>query len=314
MLVHMIIFLWIIVFIVSLLTLLKSSDWLIESSEKIGLKVGLSPFIIGVTIVAFGTSLPELVASFVAVSQGVTDVVTGNAIGSNVANILLVVGIAAIVGKNLRVTKNLIDLDLPLLAISTGIFFMTAVDGVITLIESIFLLSTYIVYLFYTLKYNEDDDEDKIVNPDITTKDIIYLVVGIIGLALGAKFLVDSIVNISDIFNVATGVMAVTAVAIGTSLPELIVSVKAVLKGKAEVALGNVFGSNIFNILVVIGLPGIFSVLIIDPATLSIGVPVLIMTTVLFVISGISRRIHAQEGWLYLMLYIIFISKLFGLF
>jgi cation:H+ antiporter len=309
----MTIFFWIIIFVVSLTALLKSSDLLIDSSEKIGLRIGLSPFIIGVTIVAFGTSLPELVASFVAVSQGVTDVVTGNAIGSNIANILLVVGVAAIVGKNLRVTKNLIDLDLPLLAISTGIFFMTAADGKITLIESVVLLSTYVVYLFYTLKYNEDE-ESKEEKPVITTMDIIKLFIGIAGLSLGAKFLIDSIVNISDVFNIATGVIAVTAVAIGTSLPELIVSVKAVLKGKAEVALGNVFGSNIFNILVVIGLPGIFSVLVIDPMTFSIGIPVLIMSTVLFVISGISKRIHAQEGWLYIILYIVFISKLFELF
>jgi len=309
----MTIFFWIIIFVVSLTALLKSSDLLIDSSEKIGLRIGLSPFIIGVTIVAFGTSLPELVASFVAVSQGVTDVVTGNAIGSNIANILLVVGVAAIVGKNLRVTKNLIDLDLPLLAISTGIFFMTAADGKITLIESVVLLSTYVVYLFYTLKYNEDE-ESKEEKPVITTMDIIKLFIGIAGLSLGAKFLIDSIVNISDVFNIATGVIAVTAVAIGTSLPELIVSVKAVLKGKAEVALGNVFGSNIFNILVVIGLPGIFSVLVIDPMTFSIGIPVLIMSTVLFVISGISKRIHAQEGWLYIILYIVFISKLFEFF
>jgi cation:H+ antiporter len=247
------------------------------------------------------------------VSQGVTDVVTGNAIGSNVANILLVVGVAAIVGKNLRVTKNLIDLDLPLLAISTGIFFMTALDGKITLVESIFLLVTYIVYLFYTLKYNEDD-KPKEEKPEITTTDLVNLIVGIVGLALGAKFLVDSIINISDVFNIATGVIAVTAVAIGTSLPELIVSIKAVIQGKAEVALGNIFGSNIFNILVVVGLPGIFSTLEIDSMTLSIGLPFLMMATILFVISGISKRIHAQEGWLYLVLYVMFIAKLFELF
>ena len=313
-LMHMTIFIWIIIFIISLIALSKSSDWLIDSSEKIGLKIGLSPFIIGVTIVAFGTSLPELVAGLVAVTQGVTDVVTGNAIGSNIANILLVVGISAIVGKSLRVTKNLIDLDLPLLAISTAIFFMMALDGVVTLGESILLLATYMIYLFYTLKYDEKIGDVAEKNPKITTFDIIKLVVGIVGLALGAKFLVDAIINLSAIFSIGTGVIAVTAVALGTSLPELIVSVKAVLKGKAEVALGNIFGSNIFNVLVVVGLPGIFATLEIDPVTLSLGIPVLLLSTILFVISGISKRIHAQEGWLYLMLYVIFTLKLFGLF
>ena len=313
MLMHMEILIWILIFILSLVALLKSSDWLIDSSEKVGLKIGLSPFIIGVTIVAFGTSLPELVASLVAVSQGVTDVVTGNAIGSNIANVLLVVGVSAIIGKSLRVTKNLIDLDLPLLAISTAVFFMMVSDGVVTFIESIFLLITYCVYLFYTLKYDESGEKN-VKKPKITTSDIIHLVAGMIGLALGAKFLVDSVINLSEIFDIATGVIAVTLVALGTSLPELIVSAKAVLQGKAEVALGNIFGSNIFNILVVVGLPGLFSTLEIDAKTLAIGIPMLLISTILFVISGISKRIHTQEGWLYLMLYVIFMAKLFGLF
>jgi cation:H+ antiporter len=113
---------WIAVFIVSLVALVKSADWLLASSEKIGLSIGLSPFIVGVTIVAFGTSFPELVSSFVAVFQGVSEIVAANAIGSNIANILLVAGIAAIVAKRLSVTKDLIDLDLPLIAISTAIF------------------------------------------------------------------------------------------------------------------------------------------------------------------------------------------------
>src|SRR3989344_1847947 len=110
---------WIIIFIVSLGALVKGADWLIKSSEKIGLALGLSPFIVGVTIVGVGTSFPELISSFVATMKGVTDVVAANAVGSNIANILLIVGISAIVGRRLVVTKSLIDLDLPLLAIST---------------------------------------------------------------------------------------------------------------------------------------------------------------------------------------------------
>ncbi|NCS99155.1 calcium/sodium antiporter [Candidatus Parcubacteria bacterium] len=305
---------WIAVFIVSLFVLVKGADWLLASSEKIGLRIGLSPFIIGVTIVAFGTSLPELISGFVAVSQGISEVVVANAVGSNIANILLVVGVSAIVGKRLSVSKDLIDLDLPLIALSTAIFLLVAFDGSITFFESMFLIITYVIYLGFSLIYKDDEFDKKVSRPKVKPNDILMLVIGTIGLSVGAKYLVDSIQALSLILNITPGVIAITAVALGTSLPELIVSVKAALRKQSEVALGNIFGSNIFNLLAVVGLPGIFGVLYIDQQTLTLGLPVLLMATILFIISGISRRIHVQEGALYLMLYVIFITKLFGLF
>jgi len=305
---------WIAVFIVSLFVLVKGADWLLASSEKIGLKIGLSPFVVGVTIVAFGTSLPELISGFVAVANGVSEIVVANAVGSNIANILLVVGISAIVGKRLSVSKDLIDLDLPLIALSTAIFLLVAYDGSVTFFEAMFLVTTYIIYLGFSLIYKDDEADEKVKRPKITPNDVLMLVIGIVGLSVGAKFMVDSIEALSLILNIGAGIIAISAVAIGTSLPELIVSVKAAVRKQSEVALGNVFGSNIFNVLAVVGLPGIFGTLIIDQQTLTLGLPVLLMATVLFIISGISRRIHVQEGALYLMLYVIFITKLFGLF
>jgi cation:H+ antiporter len=305
---------WVAVFIVSLFVLVKGADWLLASSEKIGLRIGLSPFVVGVTIVAFGTSLPELISSFVAVSRGVTEIVVANAVGSNIANILLVVGISAIVGKRLVVSKDLIDLDLPLIALSTAIFLLVAYDGSITFFEAMFLTVTYVIYLGFSLIYKDDEAGEKVKRPPIKTNDLLMLVIGVVGLSVGAKFLIDAIVELSGILNIGAGVIAITAVAIGTSLPELIVSVKAALRKQSEIALGNVFGSNIFNLLAVVGLPGIFATLYIDEQTVALGLPVLLMATILFIISGISRRIHVQEGALFLMLYVIFITKLFGLF
>jgi len=305
---------WVAVFIVSLFVLVKGADWLLASSEKIGLRIGLSPFVVGVTIVAFGTSLPELISSFVAVSRGVTEIVVANAVGSNIANILLVVGISAIVGKRLVVSKDLIDLDLPLIALSTAIFLLVAYDGSITFFEAMFLTVTYVIYLGFSLIYKDDEAGEKVKRPPIKTNDLLMLVIGVVGLSVGAKFLIDAIVELSGILNIGAGVIAITAVAIGTSLPELIVSVKAALRKQSEIALGNVFGSNIFNLLAVVGLPGIFATLYIDEQTVALGLPVLLMATILFIISGISRRIHVQEGALFLMLYVIFITKLLGLF
>jgi cation:H+ antiporter len=327
---------WIIVFAVSLAVLVKGADWLIGSAEKIGLSMGLSPFIVGVTIVGVGTSFPELISSFASVFQGVPEVVAANAIGSNIANILLIVGVSALIGRKLVVSKSLIDLDLPLLAISTVLFLGIAFDGKITIGESVLMVATYVVYLFYTV-FNKDEETEELqeilpsrqerrknvlahkkegtfYRPKVYFIDFIFLAIGILALVVGAKYMIEALVNISSILNIATGVIAITAVAVGTSLPELLVSAKAAMQNKSEVALGNIFGSNVFNILVVVGLPGLFKNLPIDSQTFSIGIPAMALATLLFVISGISRRIHMWEGAFYLAVYVLFIAKLFSWF
>jgi cation:H+ antiporter len=314
---------WIIVFVVSLVVLVKGADWLIAAAEKIGLAAGLSPFIVGVTIVGAGTSFPELISSLAATFRGVTEVVAANVIGSNIANILLIIGVSALMSKRLRVTKNLIDLDLPLLAISTVLLLGVVWDRQITLGESILLLVSYAIYMAYTIIHVEETEhaqteqeqkEAKATRPKINVKDIVMLVVGIAALSFGAKYLVDALINLSSILDIATGVIAITAVAVGTSLPELLVSTKAALQNKSEVAIGNVLGSNVFNSLVVIGLPGLFKVLEVDAQTFAIGVPTMALATLLFVISGISRQVHKWEGAFYLMVYTLFTAKLFNWF
>ena len=328
---------WSVIFIVSLAALVKGADWLFESAEKIGLAMGLSPFIIGVTIVGMGTSFPELISSLTAVYKGANEIVAANVIGSNIANILLIVGVSAILGRTLKVTKSLIDLDLPLLAISTVLVLGIVCDRKIVMPEAILLLLTYGVYLLYTVLHKEEDIEgaeeilpsrqdrrkhisapklDAIASskPKIGIKDFIALALGLLGLVLGAKFLIDAVIKISEILKIGTGVIAISAVAVGTSLPELLVSAKAALAKKSEVALGNIFGSNVFNVLFIIGFSGLFRTLTVDSITFSLGAPVLALATLLFVISGISRRIHIWEGAFYLTLYILFIAKLFKLF
>lgn len=309
----MIIIIWTVVFIAALTLLVKSADWFLESSSKIGLAAGLSPFIIGVTIVGLGTSLPELISSIVAVFEQVPEVVVANAVGSNIANIFLVVGAAVLFARRLSVSKDLIDLDLPLLTLGTAIFFVMAWDGAINTIEAIFLLVTYGLYLSFSIIYREKTPETADKQP-VVPMDWLFLFIGIVGLAVGSKYLIDSVIELSTLLHIGAGVITITAVAIGTSLPELLVSIKAAKNNQPEVALGNVFGSNIFNVLVVVGLPGIFGSLVVDAPTMAIGFPILIVATAVFVISGISRRIHVQEGALYLMLYVIFIAKLFGFF
>lgn len=330
---------WIFVFILSLAVLVKSADWLVESSEKIGLALKISPFIIGVTIVAAGTSFPELASGISAVLKGSTEIVVANAVGSNIANIFLIIGLSAVVARCLLVRRSLIDLDAPLLAASTVLFLFIAWDGEVVLGEGILLILAFIVYLLYTIfqerekESNEEDsettevlpsrverreEEAKItklpekVPPGLDFKVFLFLILGIVGLAIGANYTIESMLKISEGFKISASLIAIIALAIGTSLPELVVSIQAAVKKKYEIALGNVFGSNVFNILLVAGVPALIKPLVVDDLTFKIGLPFLVIATLLFIISGISRRIHIWEGLMYLLLYVLFVLKLIG--
>jgi len=337
----MLLILWILIFIISLALLVKSADWFVESSEKIGLAFKISPFIIGITIVAVGTSFPELASAIVAVLKGATEIVTANAIGSNIANILLIVGLSAVAARTLIVRRSLIDLDAPLLAAASVLFIFIIWDRKIVFGEGILLCLGFLVYLLYTIFQRKEETlspelveilpegakiailpsridrrkkEVKKIPEKLNLKVFLFLILGVIGLAVGANYTIESMIEISEILKISTGLIAITALAVGTSLPELVVSVRSAIKKKYEIALGNIFGSNVFNILIVAGIPALIRPLIVDELTLGIGLPFLVIATLLFVISGISRRIHIWEGAMYLLLYILFIVKLCGLF
>ncbi|OQX71042.1 hypothetical protein B6D52_02820 [Candidatus Parcubacteria bacterium 4484_255] len=310
-------FVWILVFIFSLVLLIKSADWLIESGEKIGLAIKIPPFIIGVTIIAIGTSLPELASSLAAVIKGQTELVVANMIGSNIANILLIIGISSLFAKTLIVKRDLIDLDSPLLIAVTGIFLFVVWDKKIVLAEGLLLIAAFVVYLLYTIFQKRDKikkpklDIDK-KGKQIDKKVFVFLVLGIVGLLVAANYTIDSMVKIAEIFKIPSSLIAVTALAIGTSLPELVVSAKAAFKKRYEIALGNIFGSNIFNILLVAGVPSLIKPLIVEESIFVVGVPFLVLATLIFVISGISKKIHFWEGLMYVLIYILFILNICG--
>jgi cation:H+ antiporter len=325
---------WIAVFVIALIVLIKGADWFVDSSEVLGLALGLSPFIVGVTIVAIGTSLPELLTSIFAVFGNATEIVAANAVGSNIANILLILGLSALFAGKLVVTRSLIDIDLPIFFVSAILFLGVAIDGIITWQEGIVLMMAFAVYFVYSITQRQGHEESREVsilpdrdmrrhqikemqdlekNPKINWKVILFLLLGVGGLYLGSKYVIESTLNISAILNIAPSLVAISAIAVGTSLPELIVSVQAARKGKHEIAVGNIFGSNIFNILIVVGVPSLIKNLTIDNQILTLGIPVMILVSLFFVISGISQRIHKWEGAMYLVFYLFFIGKLFGL-
>lgn len=330
---------WSLIFFVSLALLIKGADWFVESSEKIGLALKISPFIIGVTIVAIGTSLPELASSLAAVFKDATEIVAANVVGSNIANILLIVGLAAVVTKSfLAVRRSLIDIDLPLLASVTVLFGFILLDGKISRGEGIFLLLAFLVYLLYTIYQRGVEPEKplpeemrpgeivevlpsritrrKVKKPveKLNFKVFLFLILGAISLTIGANYLIDSVLRLAEILKIGISVIAIFAVAVGTSLPELVVSVRAAAQKKYEIALGNIFGSNVFNALVVIGIPAMIKPLVVDSITFQIGFPFMVVATILLVISGITRRISIWEGSMFLVIYILFLAKLLGWF
>lgn len=308
----------ILIFIASILVLVKGADVFLGSSEKIGLAAGLSPFVVGVVIVGAGTSFPELISSLVAVLKGVPEIVVANAVGSNIANILLIIGVSAVFAKSIKSKTNLTNLELPIMAVTSVIFLATVWDGNIKRVESFILILTFLVFITYSI-FNKPSDRPKEPvkensRPKISLKDIILLGLGLAGLVFGSKYLIESVIDISTVLNLAPAAVSVVAVALGTSLPELLVSIKAAMKGQTEVALGNVFGSNAFNILMVVGIPGLFSSLPVDVVTMTIAIPAFIAVTLIFIISCFSNTIHKWEGFMYLILYLVFIGKVFSIF
>lgn len=317
---------WFFVLIISLFVLVKSAEYFINAAEKIGLILGVSPFFIGMTVVALGTSLPELFTSLFAVLNNASEIVIGNVVGSNIANILLIVGITAITVKKIKIDYDIINLDLPLFAASTaGLIAMVAWDKEINIFEGIIAIAFFIIYFFYLYKSRHDtvgeeikkkldETKEKLIPKKINSKLILILVLSSLFLFLGAKFTVSSVLELSTLIGITTSAIALSAIAIGTSLPELAVTIRAVKNGNGDLAIGNIFGSNLFNGSLVIGLSSFISPLKVTDDVLYIAVPFLAATTILYVFSGISRKIHNYEGAMFVLIYVLFLAKLFNIF
>lgn len=320
---------WIVIFIVSLAVLIKASDYFTESAEKIGLFFGLPAFIVGVTIVAIGTSLPELVSSLISVFENSSEIVVGNVVGSNIANIFLVLGVAAIFSKKMNISFEIIHIDLPIFISSAVLLALFIWDGNFTFWEGIISLFALLIYMLYTIslrekstkksrKINKDVKKllakDKIKGNNLPFKVWIVLVISAFFIYLGAKYTIESVINLSDILGIGKEIIAISAVALGTSLPELVVSISAARKGKAEMAIGNVLGSNVFNSLAVMGIPALFGTLIIPSSVLSFGLPVMILATFIYFVMTQDREITKWEGWFLTIFYLVFIGKVFELF
>lgn len=310
-----------VVFVGSLVVLLVASDSVTSAAERIGLSFGISPFVIGVTIVAGGTSLPELVSSFLAVIQGASPIVIGSVVGSNISNMFFVLGIAAVVGGDILVMRELVEVDLPLLVASAVFLVVATWNSPFTWYEGLLSLAALAVYVNFTVAEKDryvgmlveelaESDVEADEEPQVGAETYARLLVGM-GFVFGsAHLLVRSIVDISATLGIGTELVAVTAVAVGTSLPEVVVSVMAVRRGLPGLAVGNVLGSNLFNSFLVTGVPSFAGELVVPNSVRTYALPVMVLATVLYFFITQDREITRWEGVTLLLLYVLFLVNL----
>lgn len=293
--------------IVGLVLLVWSADKLVFGSAAIARNVGISPLVIGMTILAMGSSAPEMMVSATAAWDGKTDTAVGNVLGSNIANIALILGITALI-KPLSISSAVIRRELPLMIAVTVLAGILLWNSHLGFYEGVLLFVLFGAFLFAMLQISRkeqksgdaflEDQESEIPQGVSNPKAIMWVVIGLILLPLAASLLVDNAVIIAKHFGMSDLVIGLTIIAIGTSLPELAASLAGALKGEDDMAVGNIIGSNVFNILAVMGLPGI-----INPSTLSeyamgrdfwvmLGVSLLLVAMCL----GKSRSINRLEG------------------
>lgn len=308
---------WSVFLIAALFVLIRGADTFVVGAKQMGASLGMSKFAIGVLIVGFGTSLPELASSIAAALSGATEIVIANAVGSNITNILLIVGILAAFGGRIIIQRDLIKTELPIFFIATTHFLLVVSDAVIDRIEALLLLGTFAAYLWYLFADARRDDSVVLTTqgrrPHLELRSLIFIVLGLVAVLVGAHYTVENVVKIATVVNIPLGIVSIFAIAIGTSLPELFVSLQALKSGDAELAIGNIFGSNSFNILIVIGIPALITPLVADVAVMDLGLQVLLAASAIFFVNGLARQIMRWEGMMLILFFAFFLVKLFAL-
>ena len=309
----------VILLVVGFVVLIKGADIFVDGASGIASYFKVSKMLIGLTIVAFGTSAPELAVSIKSLLSGSGDIVLGNVIGSNILNILLILGVSSTIHnlsvKNATVKKEIPTLILLTLAFATLLldsFFDPSVSNVFTRSDGIIILLFFLVFIYYLIhmmrnKIEEDDDNN---NQDMPlVKGIAFTVLGIVAIVLGSNFVVESASNIASLLGVSERLIALTIVALGTSLPELVTSAQATKKGEYDIAIGNVVGSNIFNIGIVVGLPVAILGTIPNVTINYLDIIVMIISVILlFIFSFNDRKISKNEGVIFLLIFLIYYS------
>ena len=302
--------------LVGLGLLIWSADRFVDGASATAGHLGMSPMLIGLTVVAFGTSAPEMLVSTMAALDGAPGLAIGNAIGSNIANIALVLGATALVSP-IPIKGNLVRAELPILTLATVGAGILLLDYYLDAVDSVWLLLGLVVCLYLFNRYQQDHPKDKVAplaNMSLKTG-IIWLVVGLIALALGSRILVGGAVYIATSLGVSEMIIGLTIIAIGTSLPELAASIMSARKGQHGIALGNIIGSNIFNLLGVMAIPALISPVIIEANALWRDYGLMLLLTLFLLALGFKARhggaISRIVGSLLLLTYVMYMLLLY---
>lgn len=310
-------------FIIGFVLLIKGADWLVGGASSIAKRFNISDFVIGLTIVSMGTSMPELIVNIMASFSGSSELALGNIIGSNISNLFLILGFSAIIYP-LSIHRNVVKIEIPysiLVVVLLGFlananFFVDSKDPIITRFDGMVLLIFFLLFIVYVIRTSKESSAPFIETPDETDmkipKAILFIIIGCLGLFLGGKWVVDGAEKIAIAFGMSESLIGLTVVAIGTSLPELVTSAVAAYKRKTDIAVANVLGSNIFNVLWVLGLSSVISPLQYD-TVLNMDLLILIGGTILLMSSvavGKKNAMARYEGVLFLICYVLYIYYL----
>lgn len=307
----------IILLIIGFVILIKGADLFVDGASNIALNFKVSKMLIGLTIVAFGTSAPEFAVSVKGLLSGSFDIVLGNVIGSNILNILLILGVAAMIHP-LVVKSNTVKKELPITLLITALFAVLLSDNLFdksmsnnfTRGDGIVLILFFLVFIYYLINLMrnkvEDSTDEKVLS---LPKSFLYTFIGLVMIILGSNFVVDSASYLAKAFGVSERIISLIIIALGTSLPELVTSVMATKKGEYDIAIGNAVGSNIFNIGIVIGLPVTILGGISKIAFSYIDLIVMIVTALmLYLFSKNDYKISKREGLSFLILFVVYYS------
>ncbi len=307
--------------IFGLVLLIFGAEWLVRGASRIATYAGISPLVVGLTVVALGTSSPELAVSVMSAFKGQADLALGNVVGSNILNVLLILGLSAVIVP-LIVAQQLVRFDVPVMIGVSFLVFILGYDGKIGRLDGILLFSGVIAYTIFLIRQSRRENKEEVKSEyeqefgeksNNLLMNMVLVVCGLGALMLGSKWLVDSAVAIANSFGVSELVIGLTIVAAGTSMPEVATSVIAAIRGERDIAVGNVVGSNIFNILCVLGLSSIVSPagIAVSAAALRFDIPVMIAVAVACLpIFFVGYRISRTNGAVFLFFYVAYIVYL----
>jgi len=302
-----------VLFVVGLFLLVKGADWIVDSASSIAKRLGVSSLVIGLTVVALGTTLPELVVNLFAAFSGSNEVIFGNVIGSYIANILLVLGIIIMVGR-VRIARETVWEEIPFAFLAVFVLFVLTgnlINGgkeFLTRNDGLILLSLFFIFLYYIFQMTKDKRKSFDVSMIVDRKAwkiVSKLVAGVVGIYFGGKWVVNGAVSIAELWGMSEYLISATIIAVGTSLPELVVGIVAVMKKNVDLAVGNIIGANVFNICWVLGIVPLIAPLAI-PAYIGFDIGIMFLATLLlfiFVFVGKKGELSKTEGIVFLLFY-----------